>query len=54
MLGREPQQQIREDLRRFKQVMETGEVAISDGLGLWRPAQPAPADELRELAGVRS
>ena len=27
MLGREPSQMIREDLRRFKQLLETGEVA---------------------------
>jgi len=31
LLGEEPTQQIRDDLRRFKQVMETGEVVLSDG-----------------------
>jgi uncharacterized membrane protein len=31
LLGEEPAQQIRDDLRRFKQVMETGEVVLSDG-----------------------
>jgi hypothetical protein len=31
----------REELRRFKQLVETGEVPVSDGPGLWRPAQPA-------------
>jgi uncharacterized membrane protein len=31
MFGEEPTQQIRDDLRRFKQVMETGEVVLSDG-----------------------
>jgi len=31
LFGEEPQQQIRDDLRRFKQVMETGEVVLSDG-----------------------
>ena len=31
MFGEEPLQQIRDDLRRFKQVMETGEVMRSDG-----------------------
>lgn len=31
IFGEEPSQQIRDDLRRFKQVMETGEVVLSDG-----------------------
>ena len=31
LLGEEPNQQIRDDLRRFKQVMETGEVVRSGG-----------------------
>jgi len=31
LFGEEPTQQIRDDLRRFKQVMETGEVVRSDG-----------------------
>lgn len=31
LLGQEPGQQIREDLRRLKQVMETGEVVRSEG-----------------------
>ena len=53
MFGEEPDQQIREDLRRFKQIMETGEVAMSDGPGLWRAAQPPQqAADLRTLAGV--
>lgn len=29
--GEEPSQQLTDDLRRFKQVMETGEVVVSDG-----------------------
>jgi uncharacterized membrane protein len=53
LFGREPEQQIREDLRRFKQLVETGEIALSDGPGLWRPAQPAPqAEDLTRAAGV--
>jgi len=53
LFGAEPEQQIREDLRRFKQLMETGEIALSDGPGLWRPAQPAAqSDEVTRLAGV--
>jgi uncharacterized membrane protein len=31
LLGHEPSQTIREDLRRFKQLMETGETATTDG-----------------------
>ncbi|MEZ7128921.1 hypothetical protein ACBR40_26625 [Nonomuraea sp. AD125B] len=31
MLGEHPEQQVRDDLRRFKQVMETGEVVRSEG-----------------------
>jgi uncharacterized membrane protein len=55
LFGEEPEQQVRDDLRRFKQLMETGEIPLSDGPGLWRPAQPAgSADEVRSLAGVRS
>ena len=54
LFGEEPDQQIRDDLRRFKQLLETGEIPISDGLSLWRPAQPArTAEELRQLAGVQ-
>jgi len=51
LLGEEPDQQIRDDLRRFKQVIETGEVVRSDGSPTGhstrqqvkqRPAQPLP------------
>lgn len=51
LFGEEPEQQIRDDLRRFKQVLETGEVVRSDaspqGITLHqqlkqRPAQPLP------------
>lgn len=31
LFGEEPSQQVRDDLRRFKQVLETGEVVVSDG-----------------------
>jgi uncharacterized membrane protein len=49
LFGEEPNQQVRDDLRRFKQVMETGEVVLSDGspegtrairLARQRPAHP--------------
>jgi DNA mismatch repair protein MutH len=46
LFGREPEQQLREDMRRFKQVIETGEVARSDasgGLLGMRPARPREA-----------
>ncbi len=53
LFGEEPGQQIHEDLRRFKQLMETGEVALSEGFGLWRPSQPVEDGEtIAELAGV--
>lgn len=31
LFGEEPNQQLRDDLRRFKQVVETGEVVVSEG-----------------------
>ncbi|MEV7969547.1 SRPBCC family protein [Sphaerisporangium sp. NPDC088356] len=49
LLGEHPEQQVRDDLRRFKQVMETGEVVRSEGSPegiralrqvMQRPAQP--------------
>jgi uncharacterized membrane protein len=49
LFGEEPHQQVEDDLRRFKQVMETGEVVRSDGSPeghsasrqlIQRPAQP--------------
>jgi uncharacterized membrane protein len=57
LTGEEPRQQIADDLRRFKQVVETGEVLLSDatvsGNGFpQRPAQP-PDQVPRELAAAR-
>jgi uncharacterized membrane protein len=56
--GQDPHQQLDDDLRRFKQVLETGEVIRSDGAP-WgkrarhefpqRPAQPMSARERRKL-----
>jgi hypothetical protein len=43
---------MREELRRFKQRLETGEVSRSDGPGLSRPAQPREADGRGSLAEV--
>jgi uncharacterized membrane protein len=56
--GEEPQQQVRDDLRRFKQVMETGEVVRSegslDGMGqgaLKQRKAQAPEAKARVAAG---
>lgn len=52
LFGEEPQQQLDDDLRRFKQVLEVGEIVVSDatllGTGYFaqRAAQPAGASEL--------
>jgi uncharacterized membrane protein len=54
--GEEPSQQLDDDLRRFKQVMETGEVVRSDGAPEGKrarrefpqhPARPLTDDELK-------
>jgi hypothetical protein len=35
--------------------METGEIPLSEGPGLWRAARPPrSADEIKTIAGVRS
>ena len=53
LFGEEPNQQLDDDLRRFKQVMEVGEVVVSDatlfGTGYFaqRPAQPPDPIELQ-------
>lgn len=54
LFGEEPEIQVKDDLRRFKQLMETGEIPISEGPALWRAARPADPRKLRKLAGVRS
>jgi hypothetical protein len=55
LLGEEPALQIKDDLRRFKQIVETGEIARSDGSPEGqlnkrqlkpRPAHPLADDEL--------
>ena len=43
---------IREELRRFKQRLETGEIPRSDGPGLSRPAQPRESDHVTRTAEV--
>jgi hypothetical protein len=60
LVGTEPVAKVKDDLRRFKQLVETGEVSRSDGMPQGealegkpaeRPAQPLEQDELQE-AGV--
>ena len=54
MSGRDPSHQLNEDLRRLKQLLETGEIAVSEGEGLWRPGRPTGDPErVRTLAGVQ-
>lgn len=53
LFGKAPEQQISEDLRRVKQLLETGQITLSEGPGLWRAAQPAAdPEQIRSLAGV--
>jgi len=55
LLGSDPEALIKEDLRRVKQILETGEVTLSDGPALWRAAQPADQPErLKTFVGVQS
>jgi uncharacterized membrane protein len=54
LFGEEPEQQLDDDLRRFKQVLEVGEVVVSEatllGTGYFdqRPGRPAAATELED------
>jgi uncharacterized membrane protein len=59
LFGEEPAMQIKDDLRRYKQIVETGEVVRSDGAPegqlnrrqlKQRPAQPLPEEELAAVA----
>ena len=51
LFGEEPSQQIRDDLRRFKQVMEIGEVVLSDG-SLQGPGEGATKERPAQPPGV--
>lgn len=56
LFGEEPEQQVDEDLRRLKQVLEAGEIARSGGsAGFRQPARPAPEEVRKQMAaeGVR-
>jgi len=57
LFGEEPGQQAQESLRTFKQLMETGELTVSDG-AYWdngfltqRPAQPVSREEQESSSG---
>lgn len=60
LFGEEPEQQLDDDLRRLKQVLEVGEVVVSEatlmGTGYFeqRPARPADIDELEEAESMES
>ena len=48
MLGEEPDGQVKDDLRRFKQIMEIGEILKSDG------SPGGTGDVVQRPAGVQS
>ncbi|MGZ5140173.1 MAG: SRPBCC family protein, partial [Burkholderiales bacterium] len=61
LFGEEPRQQVNDDRRRFKQVMETGEIVRSDGspdgVGLrqqvmQRPARPVDGRALARAGSM--
>lgn len=60
LFGEEPSQQLDDDLRRFKQVLEIGEVVVSDatllGTGYFeqRPGRPAAPEELEQAETLPS
>jgi uncharacterized membrane protein len=63
LFGEHPEMQIKDDLRRFKQIMETGEVVRSDGspegqlsrrMLKQRPAHPLTEDELASAGAGRT
>jgi uncharacterized membrane protein len=53
LLGEEPEQQIGEDLRRLKQLLEAGEIARAEGgASVRQPAQPLPGSTRHQYAGT--
>lgn len=55
IFGKSPRQQLREGLKRVKQMLELGDIPLSEGPGLSRPAQPpASVDTLKTSVGVAS
>jgi uncharacterized membrane protein len=62
LVGSAPLPKVKDDLRRFKQHVETGEIPRSDATPegesaerklKQRPAQPLPESELQKLVGAR-
>jgi uncharacterized membrane protein len=51
--GKTPRQQVREGLRRVKQWLEVGEIVLSDGPGLSRPAQPVDGSQEAQQTTMR-
>ncbi len=58
VFGEDPEQNVKDDLRRFKQVVETGEVVRSDaspgGISAKQQLKQRPAQPLEEPAGSAS
>ncbi len=54
LFGEEPQQQVKGDLRRFKQVMETGEIVHSDASIHTGPYPAQPPESLRDVELIGS
>lgn len=60
LFGEEPEQQLDDDMRRFKQMMEVGEVVVSEatlfgtGYMAQRPAQPPDVSELQSVEQLPS
>ena len=53
LFGEEPHQQLDEDLRRFKQLLETGEIPRSAGSSVFTPVRPLAEPERELIAGGR-
>ncbi|MEW6296827.1 MAG: SRPBCC family protein [Thermodesulfobacteriota bacterium] len=53
LFGEEPGQQLEEDLRRFKQIIETGEIPTTAGQPSGRGAMTQPRETVMSLATLR-
>jgi uncharacterized membrane protein len=54
LFGEEPEQQLTEDLRRVKSLIETGEIARSEGSSsVFQPAQPMAGRQMAAAGGKR-
>jgi uncharacterized membrane protein len=54
LFGEEPEIQVREDLRRFKRLVETGEIPTTEGQTSGRDEETHEETEGRELAAARN